>query len=69
MKEKTMYVCDTCGRAYEYLKDCRVCEDSHRKTVRIADKMYLNGGDEYPVRVNVLFDNGKSVWFRQESPS
>ena len=67
MKEKTMYVCETCGRMYEYLKDCRDCENKHLRIMKIRDKIYLNSGDKYPLKVNVLFDDGQTEWFRRES--
>lgn len=69
MKKLELYQCEVCGARYSDKKACEACEESHVKTARITGARYTpnkaGNSDGLPVKVTVLFENGKCADYRR----
>ena len=69
MKELKLYQCEICGTQYKSKVDCKNCESSHIKPVKVSGAKWnaKNVGctDGYPVKVTVTFEDGKTADYRR----
>lgn len=64
MRKQELWVCEFCGTQYKDKEKAGACEKNHRVAMKIKNESHHAGGD-YPDRVEVVFDNGKSVWYKR----
>lgn len=62
MKEKTTYICDTCGGEYNTQKECAACEQSHA-SFAIMEPIYnlpwwLLCNKKYPIAIKARTAEG-----------
>lgn len=57
MRERMVYICDTCGRVHPTRAACAICESTHRKDCWIEDKIFTPGREDntYPSAVRLGF--------------
>lgn len=69
MKEIAQYVCEYCGTRYADKTVCLECEKQHRIPTEIVGAEHLPRKvcASYPVRINVLFDDGFVVRYEKTS--
>lgn len=66
MTQKTVYKCDYCGSEFETENECLNHERRHTKVDKI-NKITYSYTNEYPVRIEVLMEDGKVISYRKES--
>lgn len=60
MKSRTLYQCDICGREYQKDTAALQCEGNHKKPKKVNNPIYdaMDNKPNYPLSVNVIFDDG-----------
>lgn len=69
MKELSKYQCEYCQTDYMKKIDCERCEKNHKVKLNIKKTVYLPYGMDvagYPVRINIEFENGKTITYKRE---
>lgn len=66
MKEIKRYICGYCGRKYKEKKQCRKCEEQHKKPTGIVGAIYVDSEDEYPFKMDIMMENGTMVRYTKE---
>ena len=69
MKELSKYQCEYCQTDYMKKIDCERCEKNHKVKLNIKETFYLPCGIDmagYPVRINIEFENGKTITYKRE---
>lgn len=54
MKEQSMYICETCGSAYIYKEDARLCEQMHGRLEDVILEKRYDPHYKYPLYLIVL---------------
>lgn len=69
MKEISQYVCEFCGTRYNKKDVCLECENQHRIPLEVigAEHLPKNVSACYPVRINVVFNDGFVVRYEKTS--
>ena len=66
MKEQKLYICEFCNTQYASKEEALACEKSHQAPKKIINSIYHSikvRHDGYPTRIEVEFENGKSIWY------
>lgn len=68
MREQKYYVCDFCHTQYQDEKNALKCENNHHTPKQIKKSKYHAASceqDGYPDRIEVVFENGVTVWYKK----
>lgn len=69
MKESLKYQCEYCHTDYSEKTNCERCEKNHKVKLNIKKTVYLPYGMDcsgYPMRINIEFENGKTIAYKRE---
>lgn len=68
MKEQKLYVCEFCGTQYKEKQKALDCEKNHHTPKSMRQPQYhaaMRSQDGYPDRIEVVFDDGKVLWYKR----
>lgn len=68
MKEQKLYVCEFCNTQYKDKQSALNCEKNHHtpKTIRQSQYHAVKcSQDGYPDRIEIVFDDGKALWYKR----
>ena len=69
MKKIISYVCDYCGYEYKTEEEAIVCEQNHKRELRVLNVIHTpicEAVDGYPRKVILIGEDGKHVWYTRE---
>lgn len=64
MKELNLFVCEYCNTQYKDKQNAAECENKHKHAKKIKNEKHHANGD-YPDKVEVVFDDGTSIWYKR----
>lgn len=68
MKEQKLYVCEFCNTQFKNKEEALKCESYHSTPKKMRFPQYhraLYENDGYPDRIEIVFDNGKTIWYKK----
>lgn len=68
MKKQILYMCEFCKTQFKNEKDALNCEKNHHTPKIMRQPQYhqaLCSNDGYPDRIEVVFDDGKPIWYKR----
>lgn len=69
MKKLLKYQCEYCHTDYSEKTNCERCEKNHKVKLNIKKTVYLPygmDGSGYPMRINIEFENRKTITYKRE---
>ena len=68
MKEQKLYICEFCNTQFKNKQEALNCEKNHHTPKEMRQPQYHrtnHSNDGYPDRIEIVFDDGKSLWYKR----